>query len=256
MIVEALKFLAEMTSKADAPKRVDVADPRKLFLAVGGQVDQYDLPPPPRAHKAGTLDEVVALANRFAEAGSHPVVWYDEAKVVLVLDDDGHRVEHITLALERSDVFAVLLVLRHQKPWYDQRAAIRLVRIDLAGTMSPAVLLDRLRKVKIENGQAVTSEARHARESLGRSINAAVSGEAELPEGVVLDVPVYKTPGEADARYPLSCSIEIDPLRLEFFRLLPYPDEMERVGALAVAAIGERLREELSDGVPCYQGQP
>lgn len=256
MLAEAIAALVDLAGKAAAPQKVEQPDPRKLVYSTGGGVQVVDLPPPPRNHKPGTLAEVIALANRFAEEGAKPVVWYDRDQVVLVIDDDAHRLERARLALECSDVFARLIDLRQTKPWLDQKAALRLVRIELAGTLPPVALLDRLRRVKIENGQAVTSQVRHGQESMGRQINAAVSGEGELPEAVTLDAPVSKTPGEADFRYPLACSVEIQPDRLEFFRLLPLPDELERVAALALASIGERLREGLDEAIPCYQGQP
>jgi hypothetical protein len=257
MLAEALKFFSELAQKSQAPTKLDQPDPRKAVYAVGGSLVDVDLPPPPREHQPGTLAEVIALANRFAGDGAHPVVWYDQDQVVLVIDDLGHRIEHATLALQRSDVLDRLIQLRATKPWLDQKDALRLVRIELAGTLAPDVLLDRLRKIKIENGQAVTSHVRHGAESMGRSINAAVSGEGEIPEGVVLDVPAYKTPGEADRRYGLACSIEVEPTRgLQFFRLMPLPDELERVEALAVASIGERLVEGLDDAIPAYQGRP
>jgi hypothetical protein len=255
MLLDALKFLTDIISKAETPKKIDVADPRKLFFAVGGGVEQVELPPPPRDHKPGTLAEVIALANRFQEAGATPTVWHDERQVVLVIDDDGHRVERATLAFEFSDFWRVLHDLANRQTWLDQKSFVRLLKIQLAGTLPPGVLLDRVRKLKFEGGQVVTSRIGRADESMGRSISNAVSGEGEIPDDVEVEVPVYRTPGETE-RFVVRCSIEIDASKMDAFRFLPWPDELQRVESLAVSSVGERLAEGLSEGIPAYQGQP
>lgn len=263
MLLEALKYLADLGQKASAPHRVDVKDPRRAHFVVGGQVLDLDLPAPPRDHHAGSLSEVVALANRFAGSPSaRPVVWYDAAAVVLVIDDatgeglDGHRVEKATLRLEPSDVFSRLVALRERprEAWFDQKAFIRLLRIELAGALPPVALLNTVRKVRFENGVTTTSEKRSQRESLGREITSQVSADAELPEEVTLNVPVYKTPGESE-RYPLRCTVEVEPGD-GTFRLLPLPDEVERVRFMAIDSVGDRLAHGLTETVPHYFGKP
>lgn len=254
MLTEFLKSLVELVSKAEKPVKVDVPDPRRVYLAAGGIIAPYDLPAPPRNHQPGTLDEVVALAIRFIEEESRPVVWYGQDKVVLVIDDNRHRVENATLTLERSDVFNVLISLRHSPQWFEPKPFIRLLRVDLAGTLEPGALIERVRRLKFDNGQVVTAKITRDDESMGREIRSRVSAEGEIPEAVDLFVPVYKTTGETE-RYALRCAVEVDPAMARL-QILPLPDEIERVWALAVASIGERLREGLSDGVSMYQGKP
>ena len=183
------------------------------------------------------------------------MVWYDSVGVVLVIDDDGHRLETAVLNLDLSDVFKTLVALREMKKWHTHRDFIRLLRIDLARTIEDGSLLNRIRKVKIENGEMLSSEVRKSKESLGRQITAEISGESEIPDEVVLLVPVYSTAGEK-ARYPIACSVEADPTRSEPFRLMPLPDEIERVEQLATDFIAERLKEHLPELVPCYFGSP
>jgi hypothetical protein len=267
MIKEALEYFSELTEKSLAAEKVDIGDPRKAAIVFGGELRAHDVPPAPRNHKAGTLAEIIALANRFAaDTGGvsddtdavppvfAPVVWYDRERVVLVIDDDGHRLETATLTLERSDVFRKVVELYAQKPWLEQKAFIRLLRIDLARTLAPVHLLDRVRRVKFENSQTVASQVARDRESLGREINSRVEAGGEIPEEVVLDVPVYKTPGETFA-LGIACAVEVDPTR-GLFQLVPLPDEIERVTQLAVESIAERLLEGLHDGIPCYHGKP
>lgn len=267
MIAEAIKAIRELADLAAAPKVLDLPDPRARSFIVNGEIRECALPEPPRAHSLGRLDDLITLANRFAGKGEdgesaelngdgNPpkvVVWYDAEKVVAVLDDAGHRVETATLSLKQSDAFRRVCGLRANPSWMEQKDFIRLLRIDLAGTLDPVHLLNVVRKVRFENGVATTSEARHARESLGRTIAAAASGEGEIPEEVTLELPVYSTPG-LSFRLALRCAVEVDPAR-GAFRLVPLPDEIDWVSQRAVETIGGMLREGLEEGVPAYWGR-
>jgi hypothetical protein len=259
MLAEALDRLTALARAAANPIKLDVKDPSKAYYALNGQPLDITLPVPPRDHRAASLDDLIALANRFAEIEFYePAVWFDACKVVLVIDDDtadnaAHRFERATLDLEPSDVWARLVALRQTRAHHDHKAFIRLLRIDLAGTLDPVTLLNVVRRVKFEAGQITTSEKGKQRESMGRDIVSAVVTELEIPEQVTLSVPVYKTSGETD-RWPLRCTVEVEPAE-GTFRLLPLPDEIERVRDMATESIRARLGDGLK-GVPCYFGKP
>lgn len=253
MIAEALKYLTDLGTKSTAPVELK-ADPRRHRYAIGGEIQEFGIPASPRQHQVDSLEEITDLAERFAATDScKPVVWYDGNQVVLVLDDDGHRIEKATLSLEESDVFTRVVSLR-QKQAFGQKAFIKLLRIDLARTLEPVVLLEKVRRVKFENGMATTGEIRRNQESLGRTITSKVETDTELPEEVALAVPVYKTLGETDPIL-LRCAVEVDPGMGEF-QLIPLPDEIERVRHLAVGSIRDRLSELLPETVPFYFGRP
>jgi hypothetical protein len=256
MLADALKFLKDLAVLAAAPQRLDLKDPRAAHFAVGGHAARIDLAKPPRDHEVDTLDDLVALANRFGDLGGGVVVWYDHEAVVLVIDDEGHRAETATLGFRPSDVFHRLVGLRKDPrgAWMNPKDFVRLLRIDLAGALPPVALLNTVRKVKFENGVTVRAETQRQRESLGKEITSAVSAEAELPEQVTVNAAVWKTPGESAFEYPVRCSVEVEPAE-GLFRLLPLPDEVERVLERAVRCVGERLSQHLTDGVPAYYGR-
>jgi hypothetical protein len=256
MIAEALKYLTGLATIAAAPVKIEDGDNRRIRHVINGEVIERDLPAPPRAHSVGCLADLIELANRFhAEESRLPVVWFDAAAVVLVIDDDGHRLEHATMKLEVSDAFAKLTELRTSKTWHEQKDFVRLLRIDLAGTLEQTVLLERVRKLKFENGVITSSEVGRQKESLGREITSRVeAGQGELPEEVLLSVPIYKTLGETE-RHPVRCSVEVDP-PMGRLRLMPLPDEIERVRYMAIGSIEDRLEEGLKEGLPAYYGRP
>jgi hypothetical protein len=249
LITDALKFFATQVVEAYGPKELP-STPQTVRRLVQGEVKEWEVPFPPREHHPATLDEVIALAKRFeAEC---PVVWYDHEKVVLAIDDVSHRFETATLALEVSDTFAVVQMLRRDKPWFTQPDFVRLLRVDLAGTLDPAVLLNRVRKLVI--GQKTTTEVGRRGESFGHEINALAGANTDPPDEVDLVLPVYKTPGEQTPVY-IACTVDVEVAQPKPFRLVPKPDEVERVLQVAVGSIGERLRAGLPEGVVAYHGR-
>jgi hypothetical protein len=227
MIKEALEYFASEVRWATAPKDLP-STLRTVRRLVENQVMEWDIPVEPRDHFPATLDEVIALAKRFA--AEKPVVWFDHEQVTLVIDDAGHRIERATLNLEVSDTFGV----------------------DLAGTLDPAVLLNRVRKLVI--GQKTTTEVGRRGESFGHEINALAGKDTDPPDEVDLCLPVFKTPGEQTPVY-VACTVDVEVAQPKPFRLIPKPDEVERVLQVAVGSIGEQLRAGLPEGVACYHGR-
>jgi hypothetical protein len=249
MITEALDYFARTVLSTAEPKLLP-STPRTVRRLVQGEIREWGIPVEPREHRPATLDEVIALATRFA--AEKPVVWFDHEQVVLVIDDAGHRIERATLNLEFSDTFAVVQMLRKEKPWFAQPDFVRLLRVDLAGTLDPAVLLNRVRKLVI--GQKTTTEVGRRGESFGHEINALAGANTDPPDEVDLVLPVFKTPGEQTPVY-VACTVDVEVAQPKPFRLVPKPDEVERVLQVAVGSIGERLRAGLPEGVACYHGR-
>lgn len=254
MIAEALQALTALVAKSLAPVKLPTADPGTDRYVIHGGFVEVPVPTPPRAHEAGNLADLIALANRFAAGGDAPAVFYDESAVRLVVDDGGRRHSVVTMPLRTSDAFAVLKRVAHDKAKFEHKDFVRFLRIDLAGCLDPVVLLNPVRKVRFENGVTVKSDVQRQRESLGREINSRVDADVELPETVTLMVPVYKTLGEGE-RWPVRCSVEVDPAQ-GYFRLLPLPDELEAAGYSALGSVADRLAEHLDKSVPAYHGKP
>lgn len=252
MISEALKYLADLGAKAATPIPVENDDPASNVFAINGKLETLAKPFPERDHAAGSLADLIELANRFAaDEASSPVVWFDRDSVILVIDDAKRRIDHVGMALVESELFERVLALKGE--WQEQKAFVRLLRVELAGTLPPVALLEKVRRVRFDNGQTVTSEVKRDRESMGREITAKIEADGgDLPEEVTLMVPVYRNPGERDA-YPIRCAVEIDHAR-GAFRLTPLPDQIECAYQAALASIRARLASGLAKNVPAYLG--
>ncbi len=258
MLDAALKYFAETVKKSVGPVAVDLKDPTSIGFIADGKIVREDVPAPPRKHEVKSVDEVIRLAVRFADPGvptaPAPVVWYDEHGVTLTIDDGGYRVDSVTLRLERSDVFAKLAALAKSPAVMDQKDFIRLLRVELSGTLEPVVLLNKVRSLRFSTTSDATSVKKAQAESLGKDIRSKVETDGgDLPEEVVLMAPVFKTYGQ---RRPVAvkCAVEVFPAD-GTFRLKPLPDEIEKAEQEAVQRIAERLGEELPGSVPAYYGK-
>ena len=253
MIKEALDRIIAL---ADPATVLVYEDPyRKIYLREGEEIS-VEKPSMPRDHKASDVATVISLANRFAaESESLPAVFFNEAKVIALLKDgiDESR-ERVTLSLEFSAQFKLLRAI-NSGTWFDQKAFIRFLRIELAGALATNVLLEKVRKIKFENGVVTTGNVGRQQESLGRiQTSSTTSLAGDLPEVVQLSVPVYANPGELDL-YPVDCAID-DDAKAEKFQLIPLAGQLDRAVQLAVGSIAQRLSQDLTAGIPFYHGSP
>lgn len=260
MIKEGIDALVALARTGMIPVVVDENHGTKRVV-IGGSVVPIEKAFPPRDHHVYSLEEIVQLAIRYTDKDGtltvddppEMVVWYDEDKVVLVFDNLSYRAKTATLTLEQSDPFQTLMNLACGKPWFEQKKFIRLLRIDLAGTLEPVVLLEKVRRVEFENGMITSGRVTRQQESLGKQITSTLKSD-ELPEEVILQVPVYSTFGETD-RLAIRCAVEVDS-QIGQFQLIPMPDELVRVQQVAVQSIAQRLKEGLPQVVPAYYGTP
>jgi hypothetical protein len=252
MIVEALSFLTNLKAESLAPEVVHETRDRKV-IRVGDSTDAYVKDHPARDHKVETLEDLVALANRFAEEDRTPVVWYNRDAIRLVINDGCYRDDVVTLDLVRSELYSAIEALDPRR-WYDPKSFIRLLRVDLHGALEAQTLLDPVRRVRFDNGVTTTVEKTRVRESMGREITSAVKTEVEIPEYVLLQTSVYKTPGVVHD-VMIKAAVEVEPSRGEF-QLAVLPDEIQDAVVRTLDFIGDSLGDGLNDGIPYYQGSP
>jgi hypothetical protein len=252
MLKEALQFFFDVSVKSKGPQELNVDDQRAAHYIVDGQHVVVPRPPHPRSHEVATLESLVALANRFKAAGESPVVWYSHEGLDLVIDDSGHRVDSVSLSFNNSDQWNLVLVLKGER--YDHKTFVRLLRTTLSDALMPGDLLEKIRTLKFENGSITSTTVKRQEESLGKTITARVdAGKVEIPEEVVLSVPMYTNPGEEE-HYPIRCIVDVDP-EYQKFALIPVPNAINEAQKAAAQSIAERLDAGLND-VPFYFGNP
>lgn len=259
--VKSLEFLATQAVNAKSPTSVNGADPRELtYLMPNGTPVGVLTKPKPRNHVVGSLDAIIALANRLKDSADpvlgslSPVVWYSETKVVVVFDDAGHRLESAVFPLVFSDKFESVRGLKNASP-RAHRDFIRFLRVSFADVIAAESLADKLESIRFKDEQVTTGKVLRTGESLGRSITSEANAEAPIPSQVAFEIPVYKVAGLRESSLFVNFVLDVNADE-KTFRLVPFPDEIESAQQNIMDDIAFQLEEGLSDGIPCYYGQP
>lgn len=252
MFVEALKFLAEQAEKASVPFILKPeAEPDHIYYING---DIQVAKPNPRQHTAADLSAIIAVASDPANPNAE--VWYSAAGVVCVLDADTRR-DHVVLPLAFSPQLKEILSWGDKSKPFGQRELILKLRTMFKRSLdqSPG-LLDLLRSLKFTASSVTGSNISSNKSSVGKSIEAEVTGAAALPDEFWLSVPVFAGGAFRPIEAKVDVAIEMDAVA-QTFTLHPVPGTVAQQVALAEGVIGETLRAELkSTPAKVYYGNP
>lgn len=226
--------------------------PEMVFVRQGVTHTEYEVPPARRTHFVhGYADLIAVCADPMAVT---PEVFHEHSGIMIHLNREDRR-DTVGMSLVESHRFKVLRELQAKDPM-TQQEAIRLLRFGLHGTGVDKVIaaLRRMDTTRRSDGQ---STVEHGRESLGRSVEAAVQNADQIPEAFQVSTPVFINPGLADLTIvTVWCGVLIDltcnPVRIE---IKPLADEISNAFIRAQEAIGARLARDLP-GTPIFHGKP
>lgn len=260
MIKEALEYLANLGKATTKPELIPMGegnDDERVFI-LNGEVHKFPVRPLPRCHNVDSLDDLMAAAERFAtlndvdDAGL-PSIFYDVDRVQLVIDDSGHRRNSFTFDLELSNLVQALHC--HDGQWFDQKSFLRVLKVDLRGTVDSVGFIDAVKCLKFENSATTTGVIDRSKESMGRDLKSSVSSKGdELPEVITFNIPVFGSFGERE-RHLIQAAVETEAVSARI-RYVVLPEEYDRAVEAHLATINERLRERLGESVHIYHGRP
>jgi hypothetical protein len=247
--LELVQSTACDAEKADVIAELN-SDGRTAYVKLGKEIKTFVLPPAVRKHTVHSLDDLIAYATK--DGNTAPVVWHGGKGATLLLDDADRR-DVVVFPLTESRRFAKLRELVAAKPFLDQTAFVRLLRVELG--MDNELVVKQFRKLSFKMDRGGEGEVNQGLNRLSKSVVAEVRGVDDLPDELSVEVPVYQQSGERQP-YLVKCAIEIDSVN-ERFQLIPLPDELERVVDLAQASIRGRLETAVADKkIPVYYGEP
>lgn len=206
----------------------------------GPKVALVTLPPSPREYQAYTVAGLVEQAIYLRRGEDTVTVFVGRDAVHAVVNERGERRDVVTLNLERSKAFTALLDDTLSN--VGQRELIMAMRLLFPSRVTPESLLPMVRTVKFTQSSDGTSQLQHGRESLGKSVHAAVAGaEGGWPEEAVLRCPVYQNvPGNLLEEASVRCVFDVE-VQNARFTLKALPGECEQ----ALAQANEWLAGEI-----------
>lgn len=244
MIREAIEKLEELYGEASGFRVLNL-DERRMLVARGDEIREIEQSPPLRSPGLSSVSSLVAMAERC----ERPAVYFSHTRAELVLDREDRR-ELAVLDFETTQRWAAVWGLRNGLS-FTPRDAVKFLRFDLH-SVAPALLAG-LRKVDFKRASEGRSQVEHGRESLGRSVEAAVQNIEAIPEEVEVEVPMFLTDGLDDLvqRVWIGVYIDLDAERIELRTL---SDEIPSACRRVSRQIESILRTELPEGTPLYSG--
>lgn len=244
---KALELIQKTAQDARAARLLPIpGNPRKMFLDQGGTAQDIPIPPPPIDSRVLSLEDLINYAKECQSAAQ--MIFHDPATVVLVLDRTDRR-EKVTLDLGRDRRWLLLDVLNTNPRPMPQKEFIRVLKIELE--LDPAVVTQ-FRVLDFHRAETGRGDVQKQRESMGRSVEAAVQGLQELPEELAVMTSIYETAGER-AMYAVRLAVEIDAVQ-STFQLIPRQWDMLAAMDAHQRTIAQRIRDACD--VPVFYGRP
>lgn len=250
MIKEALQLIHDTAVAAKETDVVMSLRNAKLLNHNGALIEQKE-GVPARQHKASDIDSFAAIIGDFGEK-DNSTVWHLDNAVIGVLDarDESYRDDRVTWTLTASEKF---LALTRQAPTPRThpdfvRFLVQTLRDELDAA-APG-LLGTLRNLKFRTEDEQAGEVKQGRESMGRQIEAEVTGATDLPETVLIKVRRW-----ASLEYvaTVECLLVLD-VKERKLSLRPLADQLEQ----AENGAQDWLHQQLQSAVECpvYYGSP
>ena len=245
MLKEALELIQSTATAAAGPHKLATPSLHKSRrLLPDGKIDEVVDEPPPRNH---TVYDIDSLSSYAEEA----VIWHCDAGVVAVLNDAEYRDSQVTMPLPVHPKFAA--IERQTGNTFTQKGLIDFLRLNLKPEIENAVpgFISQLREIRVQQNVAGDSTIKHGRESMGKTIDNAVTGADALPDELELTLPLWL---HLDALVTLHFVFDIDVAEAKFsFR--PKPGELERARANGQDWLHKQLESACEDSTILF-GKP
>mgnify|MGYP001560667198 CR=1 FL=1 len=252
MLAELLNGIVELGRESGGLKIVPEPNSHRYYLhdVSAGTHELAETPPTARAHRASDFETIVALARKNKDGA---VVWYSRGGIVLLVDDETRR-DRVTLSFELSPQIAALQLLEKQQRAMTQSDLRNLLRRVFKNCLSQSGnIIELISNLKFTVATDGRSEVSQGKSSIGKALEAQLTGQSVIPEYITLSVPVFV------AAYivpqSVQCVLDLEPTN-QTFQLIPVAGELEKAITAAERAVGESLISELDREVPVYFGTP
>lgn len=244
---ETLEQIQETAVQAAQATVLNIpGDGRKAYVQINGKVQEYAVSPACRKHFVMSLADLLTFSRDYepsrpaGQQQGRQVIWHNPVGVILVLDDEDRR-DRVVFNLTPTVRFQALKDLAKNRRSLDLREFRRLLKIVLG--VDP-VLVNKFSKLDFSTAAKTTREAAHTQDRMGKIISQEVTGEADIPEELVISTPLYQETGEQDI-YDLSCVIDID-FANSRLSIEPKPDEIEAAERAHQYSLRQRIDKDLT----------
>lgn len=202
--------------------------------------ERHEAVPAPRGHKAADLSAIVAFAKYYEKTSA---VWYDRNGVACLIDDQLRR-DQVGIKLHPSPQLAMIKSWGDCSKPYKQSSLVLMLRTLFKNNLRQCPkLIYILRVLRFQVGSDVDAKVAHGKSSVGKQITSVVTGADVLPEGFVVEIPVWDN-ANLDRQFAVEIALDMDAAS-ESFSLLPIPGAIESAQAEGEAWLAGLLTEGL-----------
>lgn len=252
MLADAINRLVELGQNSREIKLIH-QDAYSFYYNIGGEIEAMEKSPPPIKVTTYDLESFCKATDWLVarQGGTSPThsVWVGEEDIVALLDAET-RLHRVTMPLEYNPVFQRLEKLQDQL--LTQQDLISLLKYDLETVLDGAELLAAVRHIKFRTGASGESNIQHGRESMGRSIDAEVTGAGDMPDAATIRCRVFDI--EEIAAVDIHCDLQILPEK-QLFRFRPRVNQLSSARRSQIDDITEFIRDALKIH-RVYRGEP
>ena len=251
MLEQALRLIQETAIAAANAQILPIDDPRVVHVRLGDALTMVAKMPPLRAHQANSVESFCAMVEALpidGDGGGNPTVWHSPEELHAALDDSDRR-DTVTCNLVKSREYETLKRIDRQP--MPQKDFCKVLKLELG---VPETFIGQFRRLDWAFGNDAAGETRRGVDKMGVSIRAEVAGVDQLPDTLVLQIPLYSTDG-AGMFVPIECMIEIDPdPNRRSLTLATRPGAMEAALHEVHRQIADVLVEQLPSATPVFYG--
>lgn len=232
------------------------SEPSDVYLIVNERTGKHDrlIAEPPKLTLAA---EGTSAIIEFVKAASDesPTVYYSANRIDATKIDSNGRRHAIGLNLPTQDAYRWLCGQSVDRAEVrPQRAFVNILRVIFRDAI-PVDVIKNFRKVVWRADAETESAVAHNANSLGKKINATVSGESAIPEEMTLHIGVFDISEALAARYPVRVAVEAHH-ESKGFLMIPVANDLHKVRAQALEDLMARIRSAIPESVPVIYADP
>lgn len=257
MLQGALEYYANLAQRANSTEVLWKTDRKMVVVRADGSIGNVDLPIPPRTSEVSSLASLAQASELYGQLEGSSI-WVSGQRIVLVCNDGSpdvgfmYRDETVSMSITMHPAFAAL----GREEWRTQKQMVDFFRHTLADcTIDPSNVKESIKSLKWTTHDETTGNFSATSSSMGKSIQAEVSGAVALPEIVTVEFHPY--PGladEVDVNVVITCTLFTDVENAKL-KLSPQPGQLEHAARIAREAVAKAIRELVGE-TPVFLGTP
>lgn len=261
-LTEALKFISKQAEvAASAATKIAViglpGEPPGVYgiVKADGTFEKVKALPSARSHHLIRVDQIPDFIKDARDRlQAKPTVWFDEAGVIVLLDDTAESARQSIAKVEFNKSAQFEVIESCGDSWRDPKQFVAWIRAELLDTLRNAkASMQLFKSLSFRVEETGKSNLSQGRESIGREVDAEISSEfGELPELLVFEAKVFSDPSLV-RRQPIECSLDVDPRKC-LLKVQPLAGQLQKAIDEELAGIGELLKSSVD--CPVYHGRP